>query len=240
MDKVLETAPDELVRAYKSNGIGVKRELLEQLLTHHEMKDAWKELANHVSKSNAQNKDEIWLRLWGAISHAKYQSDEAEKIYRRPSDRRDQYEQLAGKIRKLSGEVRDMSLDLLAYEFFDEEYLAVNGMQDLSNISIELRCGAAHKVLPNWPSITHLLEGLAKRAEKLGGDAMTTPSPAKRNRGNMKVRAFIWHLGSDFSLLFGEKLMGTIVRISHVVFPDTPSIDKSYVQSVLQGINNGG
>ena len=236
MVKALRIAPRELVKVCNDHTIGVKRELLEQLLTDPRMEAAWKELSTQVSQLNAQNKNAIWLRVWGAISHAKYQSNKAEKLYKRPSERRDQYKQLAGKIRKLSGEVKGLSLDLLAYKFFDEEYLEANGLQELSEMSIELRCDAAHKVLPNWPSITHLLDGLAIRAEKLGSDAMTTPTPAKRKKGNLKERTFIWHLGSDFSLLFGEKLHGTIAHIACVVFPNSTNLGKSFVQSVFKGV----
>ena len=229
-------APTRLIRAYEDREFSNGRVLLGRLLGKDSewIKSPWTELSRHVQT------DEKWLRVWSAISSAKAKSNKvANSRHKTRAEERDDYQALATKFAELANGIENGPLNVLTYELWEQEDWAALHKADLNKMPAEQRCAVAHQLLRHWPSAPDLLRGLERRASMLASDAMKKRRPDARSSGDKELRTFVWHLGQEFSLIFKQQKLGTVMTIAEITFnrvEEHQQLSRSFVQSVLRGV----
>jgi hypothetical protein len=229
MKRWIKNAPASLVRAYETREIGNGRVILERLLRDERMRLAWKQLFRYVST------DQQWLEVWMAIASARAVSNKEGRLHKRPSEERDDYLALARKIDGLAKKIENGPLEVYAYELFPQDVWAALGVGNMHAMGKPQRSQVAHRLLRSWPRASELLRGLERHALKFSDDAMNKPRAVRRSRKEVPARIFVWHLGKDVELMFGEAMLGTLAKIASVTFNRDDDFNKSFVQGVLRG-----
>lgn len=226
----VKNAPEYLVRGYQDRKFGNNgRVFFGRLLTDDRMRTVWKELAGYNLT------DKQWLDVWQAIAWAKFNSNKTRKRKRR-SDERDDYQMLAHQFAELAKKIENGPLDVNAYELLPQSLLDALHISNLHDLHVLERSNVAHQLLPFWPNASELLYGLEKLALARAARAMTVPRPDERNSGNVAARTFVWFLGQDFRSMFGKPMLGSLAKITNVIFDGDEDFSRSFVQDVLRGV----
>lgn len=226
----VKNAPVYLVRAYQDRKFGNNgRAFFERLLCDNRMRTVWKEFASYNLTDNQ------WLDLWQAIVWAKFNSNKT-RTRKRRSDERDEYRMLAKKFADLAKKIKNGPLDVNAYELLPQSVLDALHISNFHDLHVLKRSKVAHQILSSWPSAPELLCGLEKIALARANQAMTTPRPDDRDSGNVAARTFVWYLGQDFRAMFGKPMLGSLAKITNVIFNGDEDFSRSFVQDVLRGV----
>ena len=227
-----KTVPRRLVRAYEDREYGPYRADLERLLRDPRRRSTWVQLSRYV-----QTEDQ-WLGIWRAISFSKFKSNQAIRLHKRRSDVRDDYAKLADQFAKLANKIENKPLDVLAFHLLEQDTLEALNVPNLLNLEPFQRNAVALRLLPCWPSASELLRGLGKLALTLADDAMNKPQAVTRSRGDIAVRTFVWHLRPQFTDLFGNAMLGSIAKITDVMFQrgKDQETSRGFVQSVQRDV----
>lgn len=173
-------------------------EILEALLCNRRMEPAWKSINKSIKSEDGYNE------LLSAIR-------ESMRLARRSkvtqTDRREKYEDIAKRAEKLAKliiEPRYKSgvnvpytgdLDLQAYELLPESIASTLGAESYTAMNSRDRATWAYSLLPEWPTIVELLEQLAIRSRRCGGE---DTSLVERDRGSARVVIFVRELYKHF------------------------------------------
>lgn len=232
----IKTAPARLVRAFENHEIGNGRPILKRLLSDSRMQTKWPTLVRYMQKQGWDGDSNQWLKIWGAIASAKYQSNKASRVRKRRTDIRDDYAKLADDFAALGKKIGRVNnpMDVLIYQLFPEDIWGALNLAKLNGLDPLERDEIAHNLLPCWPSASEILYGLSSLASQLAQDAMGTPRPDERGSGNVAARVFVWHVGNDFRALFGNALYGTLAEIANVTFNfHDDGLTKKTVEQIL-------
>lgn len=239
--RYLRNAPEYLVNLHKNRKVGivklgVKGDLLGELLTLKSMGDVWDRLGRRITD------DDDWLRIWQEIRNAISDS-------RNPPNPDDE-KQYCDKVAKSALELAEMLqrksgkaiFDLPAYRFCPDEDMKANGIENWNSFD---SIAQARKSIIWWPSMADLLLGMKAMAEQTNKIAKhdsrvmhriardSNASPTMHARETLFLRLLHPHL----SVILRAKSDGINVvlsQISAVVFshPNDPRTPKEVSDNI--------
>jgi len=223
----LPSAPDALVNLLSQTSRG--KDILRRLLTDPRMKRSWVLIGKRCSST--------WdyIKLWNEVVYVllKIQNPEPSR-----AKKRKHFLGIAKDAEKLASTITNGPLDRLTFEFFpeNEAYLAfkVNNWPALGK---EERLEVARLNLAWWPSMTGVLEEVARRAKTHAEEAMSEKRTVDRDTPDRQFNYFVRHLASYFCKHLDGPMEGTLANIASVVFER--QIDKKFVKQALRHEKGG-
>lgn len=216
MTAYVRTAPQDLIALHQNKQVGKSYRYLTFLLTDPEMEQAWAELEKH------RRRDDHACRLFSEIVNILH-AIRRHAVVRRRTDERDHYQRVADHAANLAAAVMNGPLDRLAYEYFYEEDMHINGVNEWDALDPLERVGFAHALLPRWTSLVELLGQLEKKARRLAEEAMRNPRLVDRQLSAEDYRQlyFVRALARYMTVEYGSPLYGTVAHIANAVLDTT-------------------
>lgn len=224
----VESSPKYLINLLESGKIHAGKKVLNKLLTSREMHGVW----NFLTKKIKNEKE--WDRVFQDICSAKHKSN---KIRRYVSGKEvsESYIKISKDLDRLSKKIENTELDVLTYEFLNNEALVNYGLDNIQEFDSQTRCEMAYKVIPYWPPVSELLEDMSEKIKKTAEQTLTLSRSSDRDNDRLKEREFVFWLGQYFKKMFNQSMYSTIASITSAIFDDPDfRIDKNFVISVLK------
>jgi len=223
----LAEAPVALVNLLSQTSRG--KDILRRLLTDPRMKRSWVLLGKRCSGT--------WdyIKLWNEIVYVllKIQNPEPSR-----AKKRKHFLGIAKDAEKLASTITDGPLDRLTFEFFpeNEAHLAFKA-DNWAALGVEERLEVARLNLAWWPSMTGVLEEVARHAKIISEKAVTEKRTVYRETYDRQINFFIRHLARYFRTHLDGPMEGTLGNIASVVFKR--QFDKKFVRQALRHEKGG-
>jgi hypothetical protein len=236
----LPSAPEELVKLLSKISRG--KDILRRLLTDPRMKHSWSLIENRCSSAQG------YLKLWSEIFDTwrisltreqpltKEREDTMWKSRGQELPRakmKNKYLKIAKDAEALATRVADSPLDRLAFDFFPHDRVQnFFTVKNWSTLDYNARCEGIGETTHDWPSMTDLLEELARSAKTHAEMAMSEKRIADRETPDWKRNYFVRRLAYYFREKLGGPMQGTLANIASVVFER--QISQKFVKQALR------
>ena len=243
--KFADKAPEFLKGIYEYEGKSPK--LLGVLLSDKRMVPVWARLGRQIKTNNQ------WMDLWQAIKMAVHDASPRRKP-KRAEDESDDIRWIASRASELAAMIKIADPKEKGYKrFFDFEchhfspdiVMQINGIPGWSSLSWQDQNLHATQVMPSWPTMSELLEGLTTHA-MAKAEAVKKERMVLKDKGcwaeTMFVRQLHMHLkqypwkARDYHFA-NIAIIGTLASESNVLkTKGDGGIDARFVGNAIRGI----
>ena len=226
-------------------------ELLVRLLTYPQMRLGWGEIAKQQKHSNPPY-ESPYLEVFLFYEIRELLIESAREHVTR-NDKSVDYKDIAKHARKFAKIVCGTEVDTAVHRYFPPEILAMHIAKAAPDLSKRL-FESGNILYPGWkdqsrtllgyydnlflnyyhPSITHILENLAEKAEEIATEALSDGTMLPRPRYEHAQRLFFMRgLAQIFNDWFGKLLHRTIAAFTEAAL-DEKEIDRKLVKDALK------